>query len=68
MLGRDEWRRHPIKTTLFVGQVRKKSNQSESFEGRLIYRAAEPFSKAAASDGATVKQSSSYTLTGAGQR
>ncbi len=64
MLGQDKWRRDPIKTTFFVGQVRKKYNQSESFEGRLIYRTAEPFSKAAARAGTTVKPSSSHTLTG----
>ena len=48
MLGRDEWRRDPIRTTLFVGQVGKKSNQSESFEVRLI------FEKTAANAGACI--------------
>lgn len=43
ILGWDQWRRDPIVTTLFVGLVRKKSNQNCSHcEVRLFYPEAEP--------------------------
>ena len=40
MLGWDEWKREPIRTSLFVGLVEKKSNQHDPHRGRnflIIY-------------------------------